>query len=260
MPSQIKVDQITGSATSTVSIPSGTTLDLSSATIIYPSSATVKYVNRILLTASSGTYTKPSNLINAKVWCIGGGGGGGAVDTGANNGQAGVFGSIAYKNYLFADLSATEAFTTGAAGVGGAAGAFDGTAGGNTTFKGLTAFGGAGGFYANSASRANAVSAVTATGGDINYSSAYVGSNSNATESLVENTAAGSATGLSLIFDGNLLGNYFNTGSYAVATGAAGFSPLNGYGQSGGGADGSAAALAGGNGRQGCILIEEYLA
>lgn len=259
MPSQIKVDQITGSASSTVSIPSGTTLDLSAATIIYPSSATVKYVNRILLTASSGTWTRPSNLINAKVWCVGGGGGGGAVDTGANNGQSGIFGSITYKNYLFADLSSTESYTVGAAGVGGAAGANDGTAGGNTTFKGLTAAGGAGGFYANSASRANAVTAAAGSGGDINYSSAYTGSNSNANESIVENNAAGSALGLSLLFDGNLLGNSIS-GSYAVATGAAGFTPVNGYGTSGGGADGSSAALAGGNGRPGCILIEEYLA
>jgi hypothetical protein len=260
MPSQIKVDQITGSASSTVSIPSGTTLDLSVATIIYPSSATIKYVNRILLTASSGTYTKPSNLINAKVWCIAGGGGGGAADTGSNNGQSGVFGSITYKNYLFADLDSTESYTCGAAGTGGAAGANDGTAGGNTTFKGLTATGGAGGFYSNSGSRASAVTAAAGSGGDINYSSAFVGSTSNATESLVDNTAAGSATGLSLIFDGAILGNYFSTSSYGVATGAAGFSPVNGYGQSGGGADGTSAALAGGNGRPGCILIEEYLA
>jgi hypothetical protein len=267
MPSQIKVDQITGSASSTVSIPSGTTLDLSASTIIFPTGALVpNYVKRTLITTvGSGTYTRPANLVTLRVWCLGGGGGGGGASSAVTtNGQGGCSGAICFKSYAFADLSSTESYTVGAGGTGGAAGGNDGTAGGATTFKGMTANGGTQGYSTASGSRTSTVVLATASGGDKNYSSAIQGSTTNTTEGLSSisqssTNASSAAQNYWVIVDGNVLGNGNTFTLWDIPIGTAGFNATNapGYGLPGGGADGNSLDLAGGNGQPGAILFEE---
>ena len=100
------------------------------------------------------TYVKPSNLLYAKVICVGGGGGGGG-GRGYNGqqlgGSGGGGGSLAYLTILNNDVPSSVAVTIGIGGSGGnglvGSGSEDGLVGGTTSFDVLvTAVGGEGGF------------------------------------------------------------------------------------------------------------------
>lgn len=108
------------------------------------------YSKVVRVYTSSGTWTKPAGLTHIEVICIGGGGGGasgarfnttGAVRGGCGAGAA----SMAWGSFTESQLSATEDYTVGAGGVGGAAIAAHpaatsngnpGTEGGNSFFSG----------------------------------------------------------------------------------------------------------------------------
>lgn len=87
---------------------------------------------------ASGTWNKPANCKYIRIEAVGPGGGGGGVDGDAANGANGAGGgSGGYGITPLLDVTsiATGTITFGSVGAGGAAGANDGTAGGNTTWS-----------------------------------------------------------------------------------------------------------------------------
>jgi hypothetical protein len=98
--------------------------------------------------AASGTYTPSANMLHCIIECVGGGGSAGT--SGSIYGGGGG-GSGAYSRLLAtaATIGASQTVTIGAAGTGGATGANNGTAGGDTSVGTLCigkggAFGGGG--------------------------------------------------------------------------------------------------------------------
>lgn len=162
------------------------------------------------------------------------GAGGGAASTSASDGGSGAGGGTAF--YYVSGLAASTAYTyaIGAAGVGGAAGADNvGTAGGDTSITigatTVTGAGGAGGISANSEGSAGG----TATNGTINIPGENGG--------MVNGAISVGRGGDSMLGFGGSYGN--------LVAGTPGV----GYGSGGAG---SLAASAGGNGTQGCIIVE----
>lgn len=94
---------------------------------------------------TSGTWTKPAGLLFIEIACIGGGGGGGsggrqATGVVSRAGSGAGSGGITLRTLLASQLGATESYTIGAGGAGGAARTVDnstsaqGGVGGATTF------------------------------------------------------------------------------------------------------------------------------
>jgi hypothetical protein len=106
---------------------------------------------------TSGTWTKPANAKNVKVYAFGAGGGGGSgrragAGVGRTGGGSGAGGAVVCAEFEASILGSSESITIGAGGAGGAPQTVDttngnaGTAGGTTTFGALLqAFGGGGG-------------------------------------------------------------------------------------------------------------------
>jgi hypothetical protein len=87
-----------------------------------------------------------------RVTVVGGGGGSGGTNNNDRTSAGGGAGGYGIKLVTdIAGLSSSETITVGAAGAGGAAGDFAGTAGGTTTALGATANGGAGGTSSSAA-------------------------------------------------------------------------------------------------------------
>ena len=189
---------------------------------------------------SSGTYTKTSGMVGAKVTIVGGGGGGGAGKYigGSKGGGGGGSGSTVIKFYTAAQLSSTESVTVGAGGAG-ATTSTGGAIGSDSTFKSLNAGAGLGGGHP-SGSGSNPESP-NATGGDINLKGAAWGYG-HTTDYL------GGDGGNSSLGGGGSGGK--NT------SGVAG-SPNTGSGGGGGGST-TSYVQAGGNGAAGICIIEEF--
>jgi len=102
---------------------------------------------------SSGTYTPHAGMVTCLIECVGGGGGGGGVNGAVSNSAAsggGGGGGYSSKLATAADIGASKAVTIGALGAGGAAGANNGSAGGDTSVGALCiGKGGSGGVAAN---------------------------------------------------------------------------------------------------------------
>tara|TARA_B110000879_G_scaffold185351_1_gene245636 strand:+ start:242 stop:1219 length:978 start_codon:yes stop_codon:yes gene_type:complete len=195
---------------------------------------------------SSGTYTKTSGMVGAKVTIIGGGGGGGAAAyssqqgyVGAKGGGGGAAGGTVIKFYTAAQLSSSQSVTVGAGGAKATSVSVAGGTASSSTFKSLTASGGLGGSYPIF-SGTNPVP-TNATGGDLNLK--------------------GAANGF-----GNRYGNLGHDGANsslggggrggASCKGTDG-SPNTGGGGGGGGSSTSSVQV-GGDGADGICIIEEF--
>lgn len=195
---------------------------------------------RIYSTPSTLTWVKPSVLsyIAVGVQAAGAGAAGVNAGSGGQGAGAGGAGAYAWKIYTASVLSNTS-LTVGALGTGGAAGANNGTAGGNSTFAATSSIlctgGGAGDF--NGPGGAGGV----ATGGDINI-----------------NGQEGGSGGSGLPPSGGGGGNSFlGNGAQPIYTSGNGTNGT-GFGSGGSAGVGTSTTRAGGNGTNGIVVIMEY--
>ena len=191
---------------------------------------------------SSGTYTKTSGMVGAKVTIIGGGGGGGGSQETSGGydygGGGGASGSTVIKWYTAAQVSSTESVTVGAGGAG-ATSPTGGSSGSNSTFKSMSAGGGGGG--AGPTSSGNGPTSPSASGGDINLRGAAWG------------------YGHSLDMLGGDGGNSsFGGGGRGGKNEAGGVGAPNTGGGGGGGGASSGSIKGGGNGAAGICIVEEF--
>lgn len=217
----------------------------------------LRLINRRIITASETGTAYTAGATKAKVIICGAGGGGGGVQ-GVNPGSAIGFSGNggAYSEKFFDVTQPDYDVTIGAAGVGGATGANNGTAGGTTTFTDgtntLTANGGDAGVAVTGTSgglaAATVGSAATASGGDINLS----GGTASARCWLSGVPTALPMSGCAPFFGGGK----------TVGGGSTNQNGPNGTNYGEGGAGGfvrdSGATRAGGNGFQGVCILEEY--
>jgi hypothetical protein len=200
---------------------------------------------------SSGTYTPTVGMIYCEVQIVGGGGGGGgSTATGGaqcSGGGGGGSGEYALGLFSAATIGAAQAITIGTAGAANSGAA--GGVGGTTSLSSLmTAVGGPGG--TSSAAGANfgqpgTLGGTGGTGGNLRVPG-RPGSPSN-----------GSVVGVILVAGEG--GSSF-LGSGGIPTGGAGNAAL-GYGSGGSGTVNftSGAAIAGGAGSAGVVIIQEYV-
>lgn len=214
-----------------------------------------RYLGTRVFTAS-GTYTPTAGTKKVVVTVVGGGGGGGGTfATNASQNAAGSGGG--------GGAEAVGVFTTGFSGVamvigsaGASAAAANGTDGGATSFGTLlTAEGGKGGPRGLTATSGNTIGSaggVTVTGTPIIVKAGQDGGAG--TVYSVGTTLSGKGGDTNYGYGGSPVG----TGSTA-ASGNAG-NPGKDYGSGGSGAAGAItnAALSGGAGRPGVIIVEEY--
>lgn len=217
------------------------------------------------VTASgAGTYT-PTAGMKYVIVCAqaAGGGAGGAANAAATQFAFGAGGGGGeYIEALFAasDIGASKAYSVGAKGTGGTAGANNGTAGGNTTFNTtwIAATGGGAGTGGASAAASQLFQAES----NINNGGA---GGSVSTGSLVKQVSGSSgqfafalvATGLSS--GGGRAGIGSPGGLNKAATSAAGANGSAGSGGSGGLSYNAGGAFAGGDGGDGSITFIEFL-
>ena len=179
---------------------------------------------------SSGTYTPPSNLINALVRIVGGGGGGGGMPATASNQAScvGTSGSAAWviNSYTLANLSPNVSYTVGAGGAGGAAGQTTGSVGGSTTWVSSVAGGGGastGGVASTGQTSSSGGLGGSATAGGGNSSLGFIGSGMvvAGTTPRARRTRMPSSSIVQAGYGGGALGR-FQVGSSAAQAGIAG--------------------------------------
>jgi hypothetical protein len=216
-----------------------------------------------VLTAGT-TYTVPTDLVAALVYCIGGGGGGGGADNGDTaalaGGGGGGAGGTAIKLFTKAQLGSSCTFSVGGGGTAGTNAGTNGGAGSASTFtpggtgSALTGNGGAGGTGLTTAGQTALTyytpgAGGTASGGDINIT----GGDGLYGVALSTTSVSGGDGGHS-IFPTETAGGTLTAAGTAVGT------TPTGYGAGGGGAASinTTAGAAGGAGAQGAIWIIEY--
>ncbi|MFM0407504.1 glycine-rich domain-containing protein [Paraburkholderia dipogonis] len=246
-------------ATGTPTAPTATvgtnTTQIATTAFVQTATGAGRLINVQVFT-SSGTYTPTTGATSAVVECVGGGGGGGGVGATSSTQVAvsGGGGSGAFGRVRVSSLS-SQTVTIGAAGVGGAAGANAGSAGGQTNIgTWLVCPGGTGGAAGSAQTLTNAqVIAGTAAGGAVAATSAtpiFLSRGNASTFGIsVYNTGAA--------FSGGGASSAFGGGGQAT-TGAANNASGNGAGGSGAANNISASAQAGGNGTAGLIIVYEF--
>lgn len=211
----------------------------------------------------SFTYTPTSGMKYCIVSMIGGGGGGGgATGVSAQTAAAGGGASGYYIQFLMtaAQIGASKTGTVGAGGLAGAAAAGTGGTGGDTVFADWTAGGGQGG-VGSTASASTKVSAggapgtiTVGTGTILNNMLGSSGAPGLSQTTIIAQSGFGATSG------GDLGGS---GGTQIIIVAAASVAGING---SGGGSGGSGAAtinnavnVAGGIGKNGRVLVVEYI-
>lgn len=200
---------------------------------------------------SGATWTKPANLLFAKIKGAGGGGGGGGCAAAASNSSAaggGGGGGGFEKTLAAASLGATETVTIGAGGAGGSAGNNNGSSGGTTSFgSSLSATGGSGGTGAAATTGTSGIApgqGGTGSGGDVNTSGGSGG--------------AGYTMDLNTVITGRGGSSIFAREKWGeVGTTTAGNS--GGGGGCGGASHNGTSSTAGGAGASGLVEVTEYL-
>ncbi len=205
---------------------------------------------------ASGTWTKPAGCTRVRVRVVAGGGaGGGAVATGAGQCSAGAGGGGGGLADEVIDVTSTssETVTVGAGGAGVAG--TSGGAGGSSSFGAFcSATGGNGGSASTASSNDGGVGSGAGgngTGGDINCS----GQAGETGWRIGGNFAQGGMGGMSAgAFGGGARGPTAGSGGSAAGANA------DGYGAGGSGAanGNSKAAVAGGDGSDGIVIVDEF--
>lgn len=203
--------------------------------------------------SATGTYTPNTNMYECIIEAVGGGagGGGGAASSGVGCGGGGGGGAYSRTLSTTAAIGASQSVTIGAGGAGGTAGNNNGTAGGNTSVGSLcVAVGGSAGVgaAANTQSNSAAGGAAASGTGDFKVSGGDGG--------------PGPGTGLGTVtMPGSIGGSsYFGGGAAPAQTTVAGNNAtVYGGGGSGGCSGLSSGARAGGNGKDGYVIITELL-
>lgn len=194
---------------------------------------------------TSGTWTKPAGITKAKVYVTGGGGGGGGGSPSYNHGGGGGAGGTAIK-WITSGLGATETVTVGNGGAGGG-GNSAGSSGQASSFGAhATGNGGVGGRAGQGNPAANGGSA---SGGDINIYGGY------------GCPAGGGATSNDETSPGNGGASYWGGGAAGANSSGAQNTGWNAdtYGGGGGpGDDDGSTQYAGGAGKSGIVVVEEY--
>jgi len=210
---------------------------------------------------SSGTWTKPADLVAIYVRVVGGGGGGGSADSDGvvDSGAAGGGGGGYSEKWIVAtSLGATETVTVGAAGTAGAVEGGSGGAGGNSSFGShAEGNGGAGGAGSGSAPTTGANLAGgaggTASSGNIDISGQTGGDGyveEIGTFNMVTSGKGGDSGG------GLGLGGASVVTTGTTKAGRAGTG--NGGGGSGAANNDTLAAAAGGAGTAGLVIVVEF--
>ncbi|KVS52262.1 hypothetical protein WK39_26750 [Burkholderia cepacia] len=206
--------------------------------------------------AASATYTPTVGTTSIIVEGVGGGGGGGgcpACDSSHYAASGGGASGTRARTRLTAGFAGGVPVTIGAGGVGGAAGANAGTAGGTTSFGSLITFPGGNGSPAG----------VAVTSGTTLFSSAgSSGGNAIGSTNLANVLGQGGGVGLASqvgLFGGAGGSNELGGGTTQVGPGTPGLA-AGGWGGGGSGCTVAAGggALAGGNGASGYLLVFEY--
>lgn len=190
--------------------------------------------SRMQTFTANGTFTVPQGCVALKVrlWAAGGGGGSGTTTGAAGSGAGG--GGYAEGVYAVSPGDSINVVVGG--GGTGSSGAFNGTAGGPSSFGSLcSATGGGGGFYSSGGGQASVGSAGLGTGGQIN-----VYAQSGGTALVIGSTALGGPAGGAFSAPGV---------TYSVGAGGSGMTP-------GGGGGGGANASNGGSGGAGLVIVE----
>jgi hypothetical protein len=203
--------------------PTGATTAIGSGTVSF------------LSVSKTATYTKPAGLVAARVTVVPGGGQGAIASTGGGNGGYG--GGYAQKVLAAASIGATETLTIGYGGCTTVAGvsAAAGQAGGASSFGALLSVTGAPG---------GTTAAVTANtsigvGGDLNI------------------PGYPPQVAISGAYSGSGAHSAFGAGGTGSTDGANG-NDASGYGAGGSGAFTTGAAVRGGKGAGGLIIVEEF--
>lgn len=203
------------------------------------------YASNQVFTAS-GTWTKPTGVKLVKARVQGAGGGGGGCAGGQNNSDAGSAGGYCEETIDVSGV-ASVTVTVGAGGTAGASGNNNGGDGATSSFGTYcTATGGSGGYSSDNSNgqaypRGNPG---TGTGGDFNVSGGWGGKGSRQSESI--SSMSGSS-----YFGGGASGSISASGGNAGQSGSA-------YGSGGGSAFQNPTDAAGGAGKAGIVIIEEY--
>lgn len=210
---------------------------------------------------TSGTYTKPSELVAALIICIGGGGGGGASRTTAAGQRSGApgggGGGAAISLLLDASISASQAYTVGAGGTGGSGSGGGGGGGGDSVFGTITGSGGSGGpvhsTTSPSSTTPNFIFGQTAgggaSGGQINLTG-QPSIHSFVSDSRIITGGGGGGA----LFGSGRPGRVITSGALGGTSGT----PLGGGGVGGGGFA-SQSSVNGGAGGSGAVIILEFL-
>ncbi len=215
---------------------------------------------------SSGALTVSARCRALEVEILAGGGGGGGVDgAGATTtALASAGGGGAYQKIFYTNMAQTFTRTVGAGGAGGAAGNNAGTQGGTTTFAAsvdgnATASGGAGGV--GKLGDANPDYLFGAEGGSASASASPGGT------AVVIQKSSGGRSGISIKLPSrqitstageNFLFKSATVGSTSDGAGAGASFEEYGCGGAGASVGSVTTNYAGGDGRQGCIIVTEY--
>jgi hypothetical protein len=214
-----------------------------------------RFLKRTTYTTGSGNHTTDAKASLVRLYLVGGGGGGGGTTTTTTAAAAaGGGGAGAYVEKAFVVSPSTAyAYAVGAGGTAGPATGAAGGTGGNTTFgpvggTTVTAAGGVGG--TGQTAGTTAAAAAGGAGGTATNADVGVTGSAGFTGNRQSGTVGWSGDGADSTMGGGGAGKY-TAGAGATATGF-------GAGGSGGLVLNASAAVAGGAGSAGVVIVDEY--